>query len=85
MEIIQENLAPQIAVEIDRRCNPVACGERETCMTIWQRFEVIITIRELQVRAIHIDMGFDGRGDGIGAKPKIPASSRFSSQRVTIS
>ncbi len=72
MKIIQENLAPQVTVEIDRRRNLIAGGKCEPRMTVRQCFKTIIAIGELEIVAVHIDMGLDSRGDRIRQKPEIP-------------
>ncbi|MCY1548742.1 hypothetical protein D9M68_848690 [compost metagenome] len=65
MKIIQENLAPQVTIEIDRRRNLIAGGECETRVTVGQRLKAIVAIGKLEIVAVHINMGLDSRRDRI--------------------
>src|SRR5690606_23264130 len=68
MEVVQEQFAPQVAIEIDRRCDPVMGRQRKPRMAVRQRFKTIVALRKLQIGAVDLDMRFHLGRDGTGTE-----------------
>ena len=66
MEVFEKDPAPQIAIGIDRRSDPITARQGQPCIAIGQRLQTIIAIREREIRAVDVDMAFNSRRNGIG-------------------
>ncbi len=85
MEVIQEQFSPQVAIEIDRRCDLVMGRQRKARMAVRQWFETVVALGKLKIGAVDLDMRLNLGRYGPGPKRKSHARSRFSSHCVTIS